>query len=204
MEPMVAPDTSFRSQDAFTQAQFRAWMDRRPASDPWHYELLRGRIVMSPPARAIHGRVGAVVATAIETCVARSRRGLVFDASTGFELPSGDTVEPDVSFVSSDRWRQAGEPGLRGFLPVVPDLVVETLSPSSTTRDRVEKSAIYAANGVLEFWIVDPEARSVEVRSRRDGDWGEPVTSVAGRVASSLLPDLQLEVEDLFAGFARR
>ena len=46
--PMVV-DTVFRSEERFTQQEFFEWLQRRPASDVNHYELIRGRIVMSPP-----------------------------------------------------------------------------------------------------------------------------------------------------------
>jgi Uma2 family endonuclease len=46
---------------------------------------------------------------------------------------------------------------------VVPDLVVEVLSRSTKTRDRGEKKAIYEANGVIEYWLVDLERRTLTV-----------------------------------------
>ena len=52
-------ETAFRSEETFTQEEFRAWLDRLPASDIHHYELIRGRIVMSPPAGWPHGGIGS-------------------------------------------------------------------------------------------------------------------------------------------------
>jgi Uma2 family endonuclease len=49
------------------------------------------------------------------------------------------------------------------YLQVVPDLVVEVLSRSTKTRDRGEKKAIYEANGVTEYWLVDLERRTLTV-----------------------------------------
>jgi Uma2 family endonuclease len=43
-----------------------------------------------------------------------------------------------------------------------PDLAIEVLAPSTSRRDRGVKFADYAAHGVQEYWIVDPEARTVE------------------------------------------
>ena len=43
-----------------------------------------------------------------------------------------------------------------------PDLAVEVLSPSSHRYDRVTKLAWYASIGVPEYWLVDPEARTLE------------------------------------------
>lgn len=192
-------ETSFLSEDLFTQGEFRLWLEHRPADDPMRCELLRGRIAMSPPARARHGRIGAILVAALEQHASRLGLGPVFDGSTGFELPSGDTVEPDAAFVSVARWRQAGSPDLDGFLRVVPSLVVEIVSPSTRTRDTVEKRDIYAAVGVLEYWIVDPERRSIEVLSLVDGAFGAAPPVASGPVATLVLPGLDLRAEDVFA-----
>lgn len=100
----MAIETSFCSEDTFSQEAFRRWVETRPPSDIHHYELIRGRIVMSPPAGARHACIGSQLNALIRGRVAKRRLGLVFDASAGFELPSGDTLEPDVSFVSRRSW----------------------------------------------------------------------------------------------------
>ncbi len=50
-----------------------------------------------------------------------------------------------------------------------PDLLVEILSPSTARNDRMRKKDVYAASGVLEYWIVSPEEQSIEVYLLRDG-----------------------------------
>jgi Uma2 family endonuclease len=97
--------------------------------------------------------------------VKQRRNGKVLDSSQGFELPSGDTVEPDHSFVSNERWDAAPAPKLGEFLKVVPDLVVEVLSQKTASQDRGEKKAIYERNGVREYWLVDPRARAHRLSS---------------------------------------
>ena len=91
--------TAFVSTETFTQKEFKRWLDERPASDINHYELLRGRIVMSPPAGWPHGSVGANILAPLATFVRTHGLGQVLDSSAGYDLPSGDTVEPDISFI---------------------------------------------------------------------------------------------------------
>jgi len=180
-----------------TQAQFRTWLDERPDSDLGHYELLNGRIVVSPPAGWPHGRIGARVARILDQHVERHRLGQAFDSSTGFDLPSGDTLEPDASIVTTARWNAAPPPVLGQFLKVVPDLVVEILSPSTRSRDLTEKKDVYARNGVEEYWIIDPRARSLTVFSRAGVAFDDGTTATQGPLPSRLLPDLDATVEQL-------
>ena len=128
-----------------------------------------------------------------------TRLGRVFDASAGFELPSGDTLEPDVSFVSRERWEAGPRPKGNEFARIVPSLVVEILSPSTARRDRTEKLEIYAENGVLEYWIVDPRRREITVY-RNPGDvFDAPTLVTTGRIPSALLPSLDAGAADVFA-----
>lgn len=172
----------FESTTTMDQASFVAWVAARPAHDDHHYELLGGRIVMTPPAGWPHGNVESRLVTRMTNAAARPagrlssatrpelppEQGLVFGSSQGFELPTGDTVEPDASFVSLARWRAAPAPEVGKFLAVVPDLVVEILSNSTASRDRGEKRAIYAAAGVHEYVLVDPRTRTLQVFTRGD------------------------------------
>lgn len=76
----------------------------------------------------------------------------------GDALEDVDTViEPDISVVC-DKSR-IDVRGCKG----APDLIVEILSPSSLRRDRLVKLRLYQRAGVREYWIVDPENRTVQV-----------------------------------------
>lgn len=191
-------EASFRSEESFTQAGFRAWLDTLPPDTVGRCELLRGRIVVSPPARARHGIAEAAVVALLRRHVRDGSLGFVFGPSTGYELPSGDTLQPDASFVSNARWRAANAPDLDAFLPVVPDLVVEVLSPGSIARDRGEKREIYAANGVTEYWIVDTASRRLEIHLLAGVDFAAPLVRDRGPIPSTALPGLDALVEDLF------
>jgi Uma2 family endonuclease len=192
-------ETAFRSEETFTQEEFRIWLDGLPSSDINHYELIRGRIVMSPPAGWPHGGVGSKLNLLIGSHVRAGRLGIVCDASTGYDLPSGDTLEPDVSFMSHGRFAAGPAPVHGKFLRIVPDLVVEILSPSSVSRDRIEKAEIYAQNGVDEYWIVDSKRCEITLLVREGSVFGAPQVHREGTLPSRVFPGLRANVADVFA-----
>jgi len=194
MQGLVFESTRTVTQDEF--AEFVAERERLGVAS--HYELLNGRVVMNPPAGYPHGEIGSNLQRILGRFVHERKLGKVFDSSQGFELPSGDTVEPDHSFVSTARWAAAPPPEEGKFLRVVPDLVVETLSPKTASQDRGEKKAIYERNDVREYWLVDYRTREITVfelaGDRFDGGTvhadGEPC-------ASRVLAGLTLTMNDL-------
>lgn len=97
--------------------------------------------------------------------------------------------------------RARGEPHAQGrFLRVAPDLAVEVLSPSTASRDRGEKKAIYQRNGVREYWLVDPAARRISRMVLEENGYGAPVVFEEGqRFQSTALPSLQFEVAELMS-----
>ena len=82
-----------------------------------------------------------------------------------------------------------------------PDLIVEVLSPGTSTRDWQAKFSLYEENGVDEYWIAEPLARNLSVfvldadtaRSRLVGEYAGP-----GPVPCATLPDLALDWADVF------
>lgn len=189
----------FESVESLDQRQFAEFVGRRvQAGDAGQCELLNGRVVMNPPAGYPHGEIGSLIQVLLGSFVAQHRSGKVFDSSQGFELPSGDTVEPDHSFVSKERWRAAPPPEQGQFLRVVPDLIVEVLSVRTASRDRGEKKAIYERNGVLEYWLVDPLTRSLTV-FLLEGDRFDAghVYSDGTRYASRVMSALELGVSQI-------
>lgn len=209
MAPVLAPgerrgyaggamtEVVFESTRTMSQAEFAVWVEQREI-EPNRYELLNGRVVMTPPAGYPHGQVEASVASALRAVVVAGGLGKVFASSQGFALPSGDTVAADVSFVSRERWQAAPPPEEGKFPGVVPDLVVEILSTSTASRDRGEKKAIYAKNAVREYWLVDTRAREVLVFTLEGDRYGEPVVYDEGlEVRSGLLAELRAGVAEL-------
>lgn len=191
-------EITFRSDETLTPDEFFDWVQQRPPRDVHHYELIQGRIVMTPPSSEDHGRRGSWLGHKLWELVERDGLGIVLDASAGYSLPTGDVLEPDVSFLSSERLAAAPRRDRNRFSNVVPDLAIEILSPSTAHRDRVEKKAIYAASGVREYWIVDGKNREVVVFHLDGADYDDGASFSAGLIESRVLPGLAISIEALF------
>ncbi len=138
---MRAPSL-FRSDERYNQRQFRTWLEGQAIPPSGNCELLNGHIVREPPAAWPHAPSEAAIVTALTEHVRDHRLGIVLGSSMGYDLPSGDTVEPDASFLSHDRLK-AGPPPITGeFLRLPPTLAVEIVSPSTGRRDRGVKRDI--------------------------------------------------------------
>lgn len=189
----------FESTRTVTPEEFAAFVaTREAAGDTGHYELLNGRVVMNPPAGYPHGEIGSNVQWLLGNFVRDRKLGRLFDASQGFELPSGDTVEPDHAFVSNERWAAAPAPEPGRFLRIVPDLIVEVLSRRTATQDRGEKRAIYERNGVLEYWLIDSRQEEVTVFHAVAGRFdGGTVYASGDLLFSRVLEGITVEVREL-------
>ena len=91
----------------------------------------------------------------------------------------------------------APQPGK--FLRIVPNLVVEILSPATAQKDRTEKKAIYEENGVEEYWIVDTKRREITVYTLSGKRFGRgKVYAARDTLRSRVLDGFTVRVGDLF------
>jgi Uma2 family endonuclease len=119
------------------------------------YELVRGELFVTPPPSYDHETIGARLTQILVPYVAAHGLGLVYHPRAVLRF-EGSEVEPDLMV-------RAVAPGADWDRAPVPILVVEILSPSTRRRDREQKRALYAEAGVAEYWMVDPETRSITV-----------------------------------------
>lgn len=160
------------------------------------YELVKGELIEMAPTGARHGRVAIRIGSRLNSYVEQQDLGEVFAAETGFRLERGpDKVRaPDVAFVAKGRLPPGELPA--GFLDIVPDLVVEVVSPGDTANYIQAKVEDWLRSGVRLAWVFYPDTRSVasygslnEVRILTESDQlqGDPV-----------LPGFSCLVKDLF------
>jgi Uma2 family endonuclease len=124
------------------------------------YEAIAGDVYVTPAPKPRHGRIAVNLLHALLRLLVEPRHGQLFTAPIGVEFPdSEEGVQPDILFIAKERLDIIGEDWIRG----APDLVIEILSPSTAKRDRTLKLNLYQRQGVAEYWIVDPETKTVEV-----------------------------------------
>ena len=123
-------------------------------------ELIDGELLEVEVPKRIHEHIVAQLIIFLGAWSRERGAGRVLGSGYKVRITDKRGVMPDVQFYRKDnRDDLAQEDGLaRGR----PDLVVEVVSPSSRRYDRVTKLRWYAQGGVPEYWLVDPEARTLE------------------------------------------
>ena len=132
-------------------------------------ELVKGKVYEMAPAGGRHGYAAINAGTFLNVHVRANGLGRVFAAETGFILRRDpDTVRaPDVAFVSQSRLSVEEIPD--SFIELVPDLVVEVVSPGDTRREVREKVEEWLRVGVCLVWVIYPATHSATVyRSLED------------------------------------
>src|SRR6266849_2648238 len=97
----------------------------------YQIELREGKISIMSPSDSVSGEIGVRFSMLLGAWVYNHDLGRVLDSSTGFRMPNGDLLSPDVSFVSREQLKQ----NPRTYLTVIPQLIVEI----KFIRDRIRE-----------------------------------------------------------------
>jgi Uma2 family endonuclease len=135
-----------------------------PENKDKRFELINGEIYEVPAASLLHNWIITQLVFLLKTFVDPRSLGVVFGDGAGFDLPNGDSVEPDVAFVAG-----ADATALPKRYNIAPDLAVEVVSPSNTPTEMSDKIDSYLTSGTKRVWVVYPERHVIEV-FRRLGD----------------------------------
>ena len=159
------------------------------------YEVIEGELLMSPAPRTRHQKCCGNLFAALWNYNKSLRMGEVLISPVDLVLPGlGTNVQPDIVFILKERLDHINERCIEG----APDLVVEVLSPWNAKIDRGKKFKVYAKAGVREYWIVDPDDRTVELYVL-----SENIFKLMGKyqasdnVCSRILPGFEVQVEEI-------
>ena len=165
-------------------------------NDGLRYEIIGGELFVSPSPATKHQRLsGRFFALLLD--LEKAGLGVVFAAPTDVKFSDQDTVVPDLLFIRTEHQHIIGP----NYITGPPDLIIEILSPSNSAVDRERKLALYAAAGVPEYWMLDPETESVVPLTLVE-DHYELIPVTGGIVRSVVLPEFVVELAALFAGLS--
>lgn len=173
-----------------TYEEFRQFPD-----DGKRYELIRGEVRMAPAPNTKHQFSVLHLAFSLQRYLTEKRLGIIFVAPLDVRLDDDTVVQPDLVYVSNAR---AGII-VQNYIDGAPDLAVEILSPSTAAYDRATKIAVYAEAGVPWVWLVDPQAKTVEILKLEGAKYLVDAIFAGGQsLTSSLFSDWQLSLDELF------
>ncbi len=137
------------------------WQDAQLMPDDGkRYEAIDGDLYVTPAPSRRHQWVSGNLERALCRLLQDPGHGWVYHAPIGVEFPDTEEgAQPDIIFVSKARAEILVDEGIRG----APDLVIEIRSPTTAERDRTIKRKLYQRQGVAQYWIVDPDAETIEI-----------------------------------------
>jgi Uma2 family endonuclease len=159
------------------------------------YEVIAGQLYITPIPPLPHQEVLGSFLVKMFGWVKEHRLGRLLPGPIDVLLSDADFIEPDLVYVRRDRREIVTDRAIEG----VPDLIVECVAPDTAERDRGLKRERYGRFGVPEYWVIDAEARMVEIY--RNGAGGFPIPEVVtSRWVWQPIPDgpvLQLDLPEL-------
>ncbi len=162
----------------WTYSELRAeWPETNQPIEFWN-----GELVMAPSPSPGHQDVIFHFARAFHDFVTRHGVGKVFLTPLDVVLSERRVVQQDLVFIARENLGI-----VRDCIRGVPDLTLEVVSELSWRRDRIEKKALYEQYGVKEYWLVDPDNRSIEVFALVKGAYRLHSKAAAGQTARSKL-----------------
>jgi len=123
----------------------------------------RGELIIVAPTSPESGCKNSELTADVTIWSRKDGTGIVFDSSTLFTFPNGAKRSPDVSWMSKDRWNTVIPAERRKFAKVVPEFVIELLSPTDSLAATHLKMEEYIENGVLLGWLIDPMAKQIRI-----------------------------------------
>ncbi|GHV23112.1 hypothetical protein FACS189494_10810 [Spirochaetia bacterium] len=172
--------------------------------EDYRAEIIDGEICEMPTPSRKHQGISMELEGILWTFLKSHPIGKIYHAPFGVRLnPKSDysddvVLEPDIAVVCD--LSKLDDRSCNG----APDMVVEILSPSTASKDMVLKFRKYAEAGVREYWIINPDQKTIQVCTlEKDGDSaGRYVVSAFDEnesVPVNILPGLEINLRDIFA-----
>ncbi len=163
----------------------------RPENREKIFELVDGRIVEKVTSFT-PSEIALFIGAALVYFVRPRNLGHVTTADGCYDMPNGDSLCPDVAFITKERLGK--RPRIQ--VPVPPDFAVEVKSPSDRRKDMRDKTALYLNAGVRLVWLVFPDDRLVEIYSQEDRDGTPKYQGVLD--CGDVVPGFSITFDEIF------
>jgi Uma2 family endonuclease len=120
-------------------------------------QVINNTLVMSPAPLDNHQKVLGKIFAKVHAVVEQNNLGEARVSPYDVHFDEENIFQPDIVFVAKENTHLIKEPGLFG----APDVVIEILSPSNKGYDKKDKKQVYEKYGVKEYWIVEPNDKTV-------------------------------------------
>ena len=159
------------------------------------YELIQGELKPMAPAGADHGNVTIDLSSLANAHIIANKFGKGFGAETGFVVEENPRtiLAPDFVFIVAER---VPTPMPKGFMPLVPDLVLETRSPGDRAGEVAAKVELWLRVGAREVWELNPRRQVLTIY--RAGQASVALTA-SHSLESPLLPGFSLKLDIVLA-----
>ena len=164
-------------------------------NDGKQYEIFDGELVVTPSPHRQHQRISGILYRRLADYVEERSLGEVYYSPLDTVFTEYTVLQPDILFISRERVGEIAREKIEG----APDLVVEILSPSTFHKDLRRKMKVYSESGVSEYWIVDPEMKTIELYCQgKEGLELARRFSAEENFESRLLAGFQVAVSGIF------
>lgn len=158
-------------------------------------ELIEGELFVIPSPSSLHQAVVLRLTRMFDRALEERGNGVVLFAPLDVLLGPDSVVQPDIVILLDEWVNPLGEEAVEG----APSITVEVLSRSTSRRDLSIKRELYAAHGITEYWVADPDGETVTIHiDSVEGQYRSVATSL-DTVSSVLLANAFIDVSDLFA-----
>ncbi len=140
-----------------------------------------GELIIMPLTYTWTGARNNEISAQLRNWARQDKRGVAFDPSTGWLLPNSARRSPDAAWIFKQRIQDLDPTAFSRFWPVCPSFVIELRSQTDKIRVLREKMEEWLANGAQLAWLIDAEARTVEIyRPGHEAETRTGASSLAG------------------------
>ncbi len=157
-------------------------------------EFINGEIFFHSPSLFCEAKSFGNLLNLLSTFVSKNNLGEVTSGKILISLTRND-YEPDICFFGNAKAETFTK---RQMQFPAPDFVVEVLSESTEKHDRETKFQDYAAHGVEEYWIIDPELEIVEQYVLRGEEYELLLKSGDGHIQSIAVESFTIPIRSIF------